>query len=94
MDETLLKAIKSTYDELHLTAQDSQFKKILEFKEQLDQRMGVVVVGPSGSGLHSEINFHRYKVVNKNFRLQVKQQSGKYSEALCRSLERRLSFTP
>ncbi|CAK8696967.1 unnamed protein product [Clavelina lepadiformis] len=48
--ENLIEAIKATCDELHLASQDRQIKKILEFNEQLQQRMGVVIVGPSGSG--------------------------------------------
>nr|CAB3240329.1 cytoplasmic dynein 2 heavy chain 1-like [Phallusia mammillata] len=48
--EKLMGAIQAMCSELHLAEQDRQIKKILELYEQLQQRMGVVIVGPSGSG--------------------------------------------
>uniref|UniRef100_H2ZEZ5 Uncharacterized protein n=1 Tax=Ciona savignyi TaxID=51511 RepID=H2ZEZ5_CIOSA len=48
--ESLLAAIDAQCTEMHLDPQDRQKKKILELNEQLQQRMGVVIVGPSGSG--------------------------------------------
>lgn len=49
-EEEMVKSIQEVCDELHLTLRDRQLKKILELREQLRQRTGVVVVGPSGSG--------------------------------------------
>nr|XP_026693267.1 cytoplasmic dynein 2 heavy chain 1-like isoform X1 [Ciona intestinalis] len=48
--ESLRAAIDAQCNEMHLDPQDRQKKKILELHEQLQQRMGVVIVGPSGSG--------------------------------------------
>ena len=48
--ETLTEIIEETFTENNLIANDRQTKKCLELYEQLQQRMGVVVVGPSGSG--------------------------------------------
>lgn len=45
-----MEAIKAMCVDLHLAEQGRQIKKILELYEQLQQRMGVVIVGPSGSG--------------------------------------------
>ena len=50
-----MEAIRATCDELQLAQQERQIKKILEFNEQLQQRMGVVVVGPSGTGIFNKI---------------------------------------
>ena len=47
----MVDCIKSACEELRLEVEGRQISKILELKEQLRQRMGVVVVGPSGSGL-------------------------------------------
>jgi len=49
--EKLTEAIKTMCGELHLDQQERQVKKILELHEQIQQRMGIVIVGPSGSGL-------------------------------------------
>ncbi|PRP81711.1 hypothetical protein PROFUN_10811 [Planoprotostelium fungivorum] len=43
-------AIKSTLDERKLMHMDIQKSKILQFYEACNQRMGVVIVGPGGSG--------------------------------------------
>ncbi|XP_068211563.1 cytoplasmic dynein 2 heavy chain 1 [Palaemon carinicauda] len=48
--ESLAEVLKETYVELKLIPNDRQIKKALELFEQLQQRMGVVIVGPSGSG--------------------------------------------
>ena len=48
--ENLRQALHETYDEHHLIINDMQIRKALELYEQLRQRMGVVIVGPSGSG--------------------------------------------
>ena len=50
-EKSIVDSIKSACEELRLEVEDRQIGKILELKEQLRQRMGVVVVGPSGSGL-------------------------------------------
>lgn len=48
--ESLAQVLEETFGELSLIPNDRQIKKCLELYEQLQQRMGVVVVGPSGSG--------------------------------------------
>ena len=48
--EDLKKAIKESYAELELKVNENQVRKVVELYEQLQQRMGVVIVGPSGSG--------------------------------------------
>ncbi|XP_042145642.1 cytoplasmic dynein 2 heavy chain 1 [Ixodes scapularis] len=49
-DADTVAAIGEAYKELGLVPNDMQVHKVLELKEQLSQRMGVVLVGPSGSG--------------------------------------------
>eukprot|EP01135_Chromosphaera_perkinsii_P005308 Nk52_evm1s338 gene=Nk52_evmTU1s338 len=46
---SLMDAIKKTYEEMNLQMMKTQVKKVLELYEALIQRMGVVIVGPSGS---------------------------------------------
>lgn len=46
----LLQAVKDSYKELNLIFNDTQSEKIFQFYEATRQRMGVVIVGPSGSG--------------------------------------------
>ncbi|CAF2056597.1 unnamed protein product [Rotaria magnacalcarata] len=48
--ENLRQALHEIYKEHHLLINDMQIRKALELYEQLRQRMGVVIVGPSGSG--------------------------------------------
>ncbi|CAF1020652.1 unnamed protein product, partial [Adineta ricciae] len=48
--ENLRQALHEVYKEHHLLVSDTQIRKALELYEQLRQRMGVVIVGPSGSG--------------------------------------------
>ncbi|GIY28883.1 cytoplasmic dynein 2 heavy chain 1 [Caerostris darwini] len=48
--EQLAEAVKNSMAQMKLVYSESQVKKVLELYEQLQQRMGVVVVGPSGSG--------------------------------------------
>ncbi|CAM4781010.1 unnamed protein product [Rotaria magnacalcarata] len=48
--ETLRLALHEVFKEHHLLINDMQIRKALELYEQLRQRMGVVIVGPSGSG--------------------------------------------
>ncbi|CAF0769940.1 unnamed protein product [Adineta steineri] len=48
--ENLRQALHEVYQEHHLLINDIQIRKALELYEQLRQRMGVVIVGPSGSG--------------------------------------------
>jgi dynein heavy chain 2, cytosolic len=48
--DELKKALTEAFAEHKLVFNDLQLKKALEIYEQLRQRMGVVVVGPSGSG--------------------------------------------
>ena len=48
--EELKKAIRDSYEELELKINENQIRKVVELYEQLQQRMGVVIVGPSGSG--------------------------------------------
>jgi dynein heavy chain 2 len=48
--EDLRKALVEAFKDHKLIPSDIQIKKALEVYEQLRQRMGVVVVGPSGSG--------------------------------------------
>lgn len=47
--EDLAEVLRETFSEMSLIPNDRQIKKALELYEQLQQRMGVVVVGPSGS---------------------------------------------
>ena len=49
-NEELTRAMLQVCEELKLSVNQLQLRKALELKEQLDQRMGVVIVGPSGSG--------------------------------------------
>jgi dynein heavy chain 2 len=51
--EQLIEALKTAAQDMNLEIIDSQIKKALELHEQLNQRMGVVIVGPSGSGKSS-----------------------------------------
>ncbi|KAI5737300.1 hypothetical protein M8J76_012015 [Diaphorina citri] len=48
--EAFVKNIRDSYKELGLVYSARQERKCLELYEQLQQRMGVVIVGPSGSG--------------------------------------------
>ncbi|KAI9332693.1 dynein heavy chain and region D6 of dynein motor-domain-containing protein [Obelidium mucronatum] len=48
--ESLSVAIKEVYDEMGLDFTDTQCEKIYQLHEACRQRMGVVIVGPSGSG--------------------------------------------
>ncbi|CAL1265870.1 unnamed protein product [Larinioides sclopetarius] len=48
--EQLAEAVKNSIAQMKLVYSENQVKKVLELYEQLQQRMGVVVVGPSGSG--------------------------------------------
>uniref|UniRef100_A0AC35UGK5 Cytoplasmic dynein 2 heavy chain 1 n=1 Tax=Rhabditophanes sp. KR3021 TaxID=114890 RepID=A0AC35UGK5_9BILA len=46
----LLESLKKVSDEKGIALSPNQIKKIFELYEQLRQRMGVVIIGPSGSG--------------------------------------------
>ncbi|CAM1329611.1 Uncharacterised protein at_DN1743, partial [Pycnogonum litorale] len=46
----LAQVSRETIADLGLIVNENQVKKVLELYEQLQQRMGVVIVGPSGSG--------------------------------------------
>ncbi|KAJ3140439.1 Cytoplasmic dynein 2 heavy chain 1 [Physocladia obscura] len=48
--EELSVAIKEVYSEMSLDFAQTQFDKIFQLHEAIRQRMGVVIVGPSGSG--------------------------------------------
>ncbi|GFW42309.1 cytoplasmic dynein 2 heavy chain 1 [Trichonephila clavipes] len=48
--EQLAESVKNVMTQMKLMYSENQVKKVLELHEQLQQRMGVVVVGPSGSG--------------------------------------------
>uniref|UniRef100_T1IHY1 Cytoplasmic dynein 2 heavy chain 1 n=1 Tax=Strigamia maritima TaxID=126957 RepID=T1IHY1_STRMM len=48
--EDLTSCAREVCEDMGLIMNDGQMKKILELNEQLQQRMGVVIVGPSGSG--------------------------------------------
>ncbi|XP_069998938.1 cytoplasmic dynein 2 heavy chain 1 isoform X2 [Penaeus vannamei] len=48
--EDLASILQEVFTEMGLIPNDRQIKKALELYEQLQQRMGVVIVGPSGSG--------------------------------------------
>ncbi|KAG1684369.1 Cytoplasmic dynein 2 heavy chain 1 [Nymphon striatum] len=48
--QELAEITKETITNMGLVVNESQVKKVLELYEQLQQRMGVVIVGPSGSG--------------------------------------------
>ena len=48
--EDLAEVLNVTFTEMGLVPNDRQIRKALELHEQLQQRIGVVVVGPSGSG--------------------------------------------
>ena len=48
--EELKVAIRESCVELGFNTNENQVKKAIELFEQLQQRMGVVIVGPSGSG--------------------------------------------
>ncbi|KAJ3025524.1 UNVERIFIED_CONTAM: Cytoplasmic dynein 2 heavy chain 1 [Siphonaria sp. JEL0065] len=48
--ESLSVAIKEVYEEMHLDFTVTQCEKIYQLHEACRQRMGVVIVGPSGSG--------------------------------------------
>lgn len=46
----LIDEVKNAYVSLGLTYNERQERKCIELYEQLQQRMGVVIVGPPGSG--------------------------------------------
>ena len=48
--EDLKNSIRESYADLDLKVNENQIRKVVELYEQLQQRMGVVIVGPSGSG--------------------------------------------
>ncbi len=48
--DRLRKALRESCAELGLNENEAQLKKAVELHEQMQQRMGVVIVGPSGSG--------------------------------------------
>src|SRR5690606_21375902 len=48
--DDLENAIKATLQTMNLELMSNQIKKILQFHEACNQRMGVVIVGPGGSG--------------------------------------------
>ena len=48
--DQLRKALRESCAELGLNENDAQIKKAVELYEQMQQRMGVIIVGPSGSG--------------------------------------------
>ncbi|KAK3862338.1 hypothetical protein Pcinc_031789 [Petrolisthes cinctipes] len=48
--ESLAEILQEVFQEMSLIPNERQIKKALELYEQLQQRMGVVIVGPSGSG--------------------------------------------
>ncbi|VEN39261.1 unnamed protein product [Callosobruchus maculatus] len=49
-EETLIKGLEDSFEELGIVKNNRQINKCLEFYEQLQQRMGVVIVGPPSSG--------------------------------------------
>ncbi|XP_066245842.1 cytoplasmic dynein 2 heavy chain 1 [Euwallacea similis] len=49
-DDEVKKAILECYEEMGLVANERQVYKCLEFYKQLDQRMGVAIIGPPSSG--------------------------------------------
>nr|CAI5869002.1 unnamed protein product [Callosobruchus analis] len=49
-EETLIKCLEESFDELGIVKNNRQINKCLEFYEQLQQRMGVAIVGPPSSG--------------------------------------------
>ncbi|KAG8274493.1 hypothetical protein J6590_106691, partial [Homalodisca vitripennis] len=57
--DQLTQALRDTCQELNLVYNSRQVRKCVELHEQLKQRMGVVVVGPSGSGKSSLIKLLR-----------------------------------
>ena len=48
--EDLKTALRNSFKVLGYIANENQVKKAIQLYEQLQQRMGVVIVGPSGSG--------------------------------------------
>jgi dynein heavy chain 2, cytosolic len=49
--EKLDSALRESYEELHLIYMPSQAEKVFQLFEASQQRMGVVLVGSSGSGI-------------------------------------------
>ncbi|XP_028177728.1 cytoplasmic dynein 2 heavy chain 1-like isoform X2 [Ostrinia furnacalis] len=49
-EDPICSALETSFETLHLINNKSQIQKCTEIYEQLQQRMGVVIVGPPGSG--------------------------------------------
>ncbi|XP_013792827.2 cytoplasmic dynein 2 heavy chain 1-like [Limulus polyphemus] len=64
--ESLAETVRQIFTEQKLTVNETQVKKILELYEQLQQRMGVVIVGPSGSGKSTLWRVLQQALINMN----------------------------
>ncbi|XP_018579489.1 cytoplasmic dynein 2 heavy chain 1 [Anoplophora glabripennis] len=69
-NDLLLDSIGKSFEDLGLIKNERQINKCLEFYEQLQQRMGVAIVGPPSSGKSTVRNlmFHALTKINKTMK--------------------------
>ena len=77
--EELKTALRNSFKVLGYIANENQVKKAIELYEQLQQRMGVVIVGPSGSGKTTLFTIlkHALTTMNKIVKQHTMNPKGK-----------------
>ena len=78
--EELKSALRDSFKVLGYIPNENQVKKAIELYEQLQQRMGVVIVGPSGSGKTTLFTIlkHALTTLNKTVKQHTMNPKGKY----------------
>ena len=78
--EELKTALRNSFKVLGYIANENQVKKAIQLYEQLQQRMGVVIVGPSGSGKTTLFTIlkHALTTLNKTVKQHTMNPKGKY----------------
>ena len=78
--EDLKTALRNSFKVLGYIANENQVKKAIQLYEQLQQRMGVVIVGPSGSGKTTLFTIlkHALTTLNKTVKQHTMNPKGKY----------------
>ena len=78
--EELKSALRESFKVLGYIPNENQVKKAIELYEQLQQRMGVVIVGPSGSGKTTLFTIlkHALTTLNKTVKQHTMNPKGKY----------------